>query len=131
MNAIALALVVLSFILLLYLLLRQSRRGVDAAELQQEIRQRTDEPALQPPDEITSLMPQPKPDGNPNEMVTTSLPSAGDQTRCPACGETITAQDELCPSCGIAFVSDGSPKWTLGAAGPSDVIYRRPTEISE
>jgi hypothetical protein len=65
------------------------------------------------------------------ENVTPSLMSAADQSRCPACGAIITANDELCPSCEIAFVADGSQKWTLGPVGPADGIYRPHTEISE
>ncbi len=37
--------------------------------------------------------------------------------RCRAIG--IRVDDERCPSCDIAFVADGSQKWTLGAVGPA------------
>jgi hypothetical protein len=65
------------------------------------------------------------------ENVTASLTNAPERSRCPACGALITALDERCPSCEIAFVADGSQKWTLGTVGPVDGICLPPTEIRE
>jgi ribosomal protein S27AE len=63
--------------------------------------------------------------------------NAADQSRCPACGESITAKDASCPSCGISFVADissvvdGLQKWTPRTVGPADGIYLPLTDVSE
>lgn len=74
---------------------------------------------------------QPEPHSKPNENVTRFLTNTADRSRCPACGAIITAYDERCPSCDIAFVADGTQKWTLGAVGPADGIFQPPSEFHE
>lgn len=74
---------------------------------------------------------RPEPNSKPEENVTRTLANAAARSYCPACGAIITANDERCPSCDIAFVADGSQKWTLGAVGPADGIFLPPTDFSE
>ena len=99
--------------------------------LKHENRPLVDGLPLSATDVDSRLTQQPEPDPKPEEHVTESLTNAAVQSRCPACGASITANDESCPSCEISFVADGSPKWTLGTVGPADGIYRPPTEVSE
>lgn len=139
MNAIILGIGVTSFILLIYALLMRSDRGITAEELQEERRQNLeeekrrleDEPPLPSADGDLWLIQQPEPDHKLKENVTPSLTSAADRSNCPACGAIITANDERCPSCEIAFIADGSQKWTLGTAGPADGIFLSPIEFRE
>jgi hypothetical protein len=72
---------------------------------------------------------QPGPDTKPKENVTPTLTNAANQSRCPACGAIITPNDEVCPSCEICFIADGSQKWMLGTVGPADGIFLPSTEI--
>ena len=126
MNVFISTIVLASAILLLYaLLMRSSRSTYRATEaLQRELHQRWE-------GENCQRTQQPEPDHQPKENVTPSLTTTADRSRCPACDAIITANDELCPSCDIAFVADGSQKWTLGAVGPADGIYLPPTGVKE
>jgi hypothetical protein len=74
---------------------------------------------------------QPEPDSKSKENVTPTLTNAANQSCCPACGAIITPNDEVCPSCEISFIADGSQKWTLGTVGPADGIFLPPTEVIE
>jgi hypothetical protein len=124
MNTIVSIIVVTSVILLIYALLMQRGRDTNSETLQEEVYQRLG-------DENCQRTHQPEPESQPNEKVTPSLTTTVNRSRCPACGATITANDERCPSCDIAFVAEGSQKWTLGAVGPADGIYLPPTEVRE
>lgn len=124
MNAIFSTIVVTGIILVICAVFLRSGRGADSDEPQGEVRQRTE-------DEFCQLTQQPEPDSQPSENVTPSRTPARSRSRCAACGAIITANDERCPSCDIAFVADGSQKWTLGAVGPADGIYLPPTQVRE
>jgi hypothetical protein len=67
----------------------------------------------------------------PRDVVTPSPRKAGQRLHCPACSAPITEKDERCPSCDIAFISDGSQGWRLPAVGPADGIYLPPTDVRE
>jgi len=126
-------------ILVISVLLIRRARGTPSEALQEELRQRyedegrrlADMASPSPTDGDTRLTQQPEPDPKPEEQLTDSPSSAADRSRCPACGASITANDESCPSCKIAFVADGPQKWTLGPVGPADAIYRPTTEITD
>lgn len=130
---------VTSAIFLIYTLILRSARETNADALQRVVYQRSEdenhrlanEPLLPSADGDPWLTQQSEPDPKLNEDVSLSLTNAADRSRCPACGATITANDERCPSCEIAFVADGSQKWTLGTVGPADGIYLPPTEVSK
>lgn len=139
MNTIVTAIFLASFILLIRALLMRIVRSSDSEDLQEELQQRsTDknrrraaEAPLPSADGNSWLIQQPKPHPKSKENVTGSLTNEANPNHCPACGAIITSYDERCPSCEIAFVADGSRKWTLGTVGPADGIYRPPTEVSE
>ena len=124
MNAIFSTILVTGIILVICAVFLRSGRGADSDEPQGEVRQRTEDEFCQPTQ-------QPEPNFQPNENVTPSLTTKRNRSRCAACGAIITATDERCPSCDIAFVTDGSQKWTLGAVGPADGIFLPPREIRE
>jgi hypothetical protein len=138
MNVMVSVIVMTSLVVLIFVLLTRSGRGthpealqegVDQA-LQDETRPPADDSPLSPVEGDSRLTQQPERDPKVEEHVTESLTNAASQSRCPACGASITAHDESCPSCEISFVSDGSQKWTLGTAGPPDGIFRPPTDVS-
>jgi hypothetical protein len=111
---------------------RHCRADFDAeGPREDENRRLADDPPLPPTDGNSRLSQQPEAAPKREENVTPSLTNTVERSRCPACGALITANDESCPSCEIAFVADGSPIWTLGTVGPADGIYRPPTEVSE
>jgi hypothetical protein len=111
---------------------RHCRADFDAeGPREDENRRLADDPPLPPTDGNSRLSQQPEAAPKREENVTPSLTNTVERSRCPACGALITANEESCPSCEIAFVADGSPKWTLGTVGPADGIYRPPTEVSE
>jgi hypothetical protein len=111
---------------------RHCRADFDAeGPREDENRRLADDPPLPPTDGNSRLSQQPEAAPKREENVTPSLTNTVERSRCPACGALITANEESCPSCEIAFVADGSPKWTLGTVGPADAIYRPPTEVSE
>jgi hypothetical protein len=138
MNVIVWAIVVTGVILLFSALLGRSGRDTNSEALQDEVRQRVEEENRRwaderplPSTEGKSWLTQPEPAPKMVENVTTSLTNTAVQSHCPACGAPITANDESCPSCEIAFVADGLQKWTPGTGAPADGIYRPPTEVGE
>lgn len=124
MNAIDSAIVLTSVILLLAILLARSSRDTNSAADAEDGHLPSEDENRQWTQPFESA---PKRE----EQVTSFLPNTADQSRCPACGATITANDEKCPSCEIAFVADGSRRWTLRNVGPADGIYLPPTEFSK
>lgn len=122
MNVIVSIIVAMGFVLLIRALLTRSSRDSSLDELRREVHQRTE-------DEFCQLTQQLEPDSQSNENVTPFRTPSANRSRCAACGAIITANDERCPSCDIAFVADGSQKWTLGTVGPADGIYLPSTEV--
>jgi len=139
MNVIVLAILMISFILIVYSLLMRSVRGINVeappTEGQQRGRKdndrRGEEPSLAFTNGNAWLIQQPEPDLHPPQNGTPPLTNAANGSCCPACGASITENDERCPSCDICFVADGSQKWTLKAVGPLDGIYLPPTRVSK
>jgi hypothetical protein len=144
MNVIVFAIVLTGIILLIYTLTKRSCREVNSEQLQEEVRQHlegkshrfTDESSLLSSVGNSWLTQQPETDTKPIENVTSSPKGSAGESRCPACGASITTNDERCPSCeisfvtdGISFVTDGLHKWTPRTVGPADGIYRPPSEI--
>ncbi|HZV07802.1 MAG TPA: hypothetical protein VE999_22140 [Gemmataceae bacterium] len=137
MNTVFSVILVAGVIVLIYELLMRSGRGTGSETLRAEVHQRwknevhrlIEESPLPSGDENSRLTQQPGPHPEPNESVTRSPTNPADRSHCPACGASITANDERCPSCEIAFVADGSQKWTLPAVGPADGIFLPPTEV--
>jgi hypothetical protein len=133
MNVIFCVIAVASVVVLIYALLMRSSRGANSEALQGGVQQHSEDEnrRLADADGNSWLMQQSESDRTSKEHVTPTVTTTADRSRCPACGASITANDERCPSCEICFVTDGSPKWTLGTVGPADGIYLRSTEISE
>jgi len=139
MNVIVLAIVMTSVILIVYSLLMRSVRDIDAEARHPEGHQqgreengrRVEEPSLAFTNGNDWLIQKSEPDRQPQENGAAPLTNAANASCCPACGASITANDERCPSCDICFVADGSPKWTPKAVGPSDGIYLPSTEVSK
>jgi hypothetical protein len=139
MNGIVLAIVMASVILIVYALLMRSVRGINAKAPQTERHQqgseengrRAEEPSLAFTSGNAWLIQKPEPELQPHENGTPPLTNVANVSCCPACGASITENDERCPSCAICFVADGSPKWTPKAVGPADGIYLPPTEVSK
>ena len=138
LSVIVSTLVLTGVILLINVLIMRSRRGTNSGELQGEAYQRredenhrlADEPPVSSAEGDARLTRQLEPEPNPNEAVT-PFPTKVDQGRCPACDALITPNDEICPSCEISFVADGSQYWKPRTVGPADGIYSPPTEVSE
>jgi hypothetical protein len=139
MNTVFSVILVAGAIVLIYELLMRSGRGTGSETIRAEVHQRwkievhrlIEESPLPSGDGNSRLTQQSGPDPEPNDSVTLSPTNAADRSLCPACGAIITANDERCPSCEIAFVTDGSQKWTLPAVGPADGIYLPSTEVRE
>jgi hypothetical protein len=146
MNLIVLAIVLTGVILLIYDLVKRCDRATDSEALQEKVQQRLEDAGHRSAEEsphlsdggISWLTQQTQADTKPVENVTSSLTNATEQSRCPACGAIITANDERCPACEISFVTDGNSfitdrlqKWTPRAVGPADGIYRPATDFRE
>jgi hypothetical protein len=139
MNVLISTIGLASAIFLIYALLRLSARSTDAephlGDRQHQVKdaehRQADEPALPETADNSWRLRPPEPDLKPNKSVTSSRTSATDGSRCPACGASITANDERCPSCDIRFVAYGSQKWRPKTVEPADGIYRPSTEVSE
>src|SRR5262245_15542846 len=110
MGLICSALAVAGLVLLIALLLSQSRRYAESGALEgpeDGNHRRAPAPTAQDGEGDWRLT-QPEP-GPARKEAVAPLPTKGaGRSRCPACAAPITAADESCPSCGISFVADGS-----------------------